>query len=332
LTDLLSRNAFGSAAVAVVMHRGEIAGGAALGFTAHEAGEPVTEDTLFDLASLTKPILATVVMTLVEDSTLSLDEPVGAWLPSFRARRRDGVTLRRLLSHTAGLPAVIRPGEDPLEAPLVHDPGAGFEYSCVGYMVIGLLAAAAAQTPLETLVRQRLTDPLGLADTGYRPAANLLPRIAATEILQGRGLVHGAVHDEVAWGMGGVSGNAGIFGTARDVARFGEMLRLGGSLGGVKILHPSSVLEMTRDQAPPHTDPGYRHGLGLRLNDFAFMGALTGQWPSFGHTGFTGTSLVVDSARELVVVLLTNRVHPSRELVDLMPVRRAVAGWAAALA
>lgn len=367
LKELLSRNAFGSAAVAVVLHRGSRVAGEALGFSKHEAGQPVTEDTVFDLASLTKPIVAVALLTLVEEGALSLDEPL-----------HGPITLRQLLSHVSGLPAIMRPGADALREPLVREPGAGFEYSCVGFIVAGLLASSVAGVALDTLVRQRVLDPLGMHDTGYRPlrrataaapgttadapgttaaaaaghpaagglaggtvggafggaagstGAEGCKGVAATEVQEGRGLVHGEVHDEVAFALGGVSGNAGLFGTARDVARFGEMLRRGGSLDGVRILRPETVAEMTRDQLPSHVDPGYRHGLGVRLNDASFMGALCGD--ALGHTGFTGTSFVVDRARELVVVLLTNRVHPSRDLIDLAPLRRAVAGWAAALA
>jgi CubicO group peptidase (beta-lactamase class C family) len=329
LTDLLARNAFGSGAVALVLHRGRPAARAVLGHTTCQAIHPVTDRTLFDLASLTKPMVAAVILALVEDCLLALDEPIATRLPSFRSPGRDLVTLRHLLTHTSGLPAVVRPSEDPLTLALRRHPGADFEYSCVGFAVAGLLAEAATGSRLPDLLRRKLTGPLGMRDTGYLPSPAWRDRIAATECVQGRDLVHGEVHDETSWALGGVTGNAGIFGTARDVARFGEMLRRGGTPDGVRVLHTSSVAEMTRDQLPSHVDPGYRHGLGLRLNDPAFMGALGAR--AFGHTGFTGTSLVVDPRRELVVVLLTNRVHPSRELIDLMPLRRKVADWAAAL-
>jgi CubicO group peptidase (beta-lactamase class C family) len=346
LTDLLARNAFGSGAVAAVLRGGRLAASAARGTTADSLPDPVTEATLFDLASLTKPFLAATLLRLVEEGILQLDEPVATWLSTFRAPGRDRVTLRRLLTHTSGLPAILPTGHDPLTTPLVR--AEGFEYSCVGFIVAGLLAEHATGAALADLMRDRILGPLGLSETGFRPDPTLRHRIAATEYQAGRGLVHGVVHDETSRSLGGVAGNAGLFGTAGELARFGEMLRLGGTLDGVTVLQPLSVAEMTRDQLPPHLDPGYRHGLGLRLNDSAFMGRLasgaavaragSGSPPedagagAFGHTGFTGTSLVVDPGRELVVVLLTNRVHPSREWIDLMPLRRAVAEWAAASA
>jgi CubicO group peptidase (beta-lactamase class C family) len=175
-------------------------------------------------------------------------------------------------------------------------------------------------------VRERVCAPLGLTQTGYTPPAGRRHRIAATEYQPqwGRGLVRGQVHDENSWSLGGTGGNAGIFGTAHELARFGEMLRGGGSLDGVRVLAADTVAEMTRDQLPPGLDPGFRHGLGVRIADPQSMGVLAADG-AFGHTGFTGTSLVVDVPRRLVVVLLTNRVHPSRDWSDVGELRRAVA-------
>jgi CubicO group peptidase (beta-lactamase class C family) len=340
-----------SGAVAVIQHRGQVEQFATAGHTAAYAdtsGTPVsaellgqvTGNTLFDLASITKLFVTTTVLSLVEQDILALDEPVASWLPSFADGDRAKVTLRRLLTHTSGLPALLslwtdwpdRPARATalLNAPLVHPPGTAFEYSCVGFLVIGLLAEQVTGRGLADLVRERVCAPLGLVDTGYLPDAGRLSRIAATEYQPGvgRGLVRGQVHDENSWSMGGTGGNAGIFGTAGELARFGEMLRCYGALDGVRVLSEETVDEMTRDQLPAGIDPGFRHGLGVRLDDPGFMGALAGSG-AFGHTGFTGTSLVVDRTRELVVVLLTNRVHPSREWSDVAPLRRDVAHLAA---
>jgi CubicO group peptidase (beta-lactamase class C family) len=300
----------------------------------------VDTDTIFDLASITKLFVTVTLLSLVEEGTLALDEPVATWLPTFTEGERTEVTLRRLLTHTSGLPALLslwtqwtdRPAraEALLTTPLHSSPGSTFEYSCVGFLVAGLLAEAVTGRGLADLVRERVCAPLGFVDTGYLPRPHQVLRCAATEWQPeiGRGLVQGQVHDENSWSMGGTGGNAGVFGTAPEVARFAEMLRRYGTLDGVRVLTEQTVVEMTRDQLPPGVDPGFRHGLGVRIADPAFMGPLADSG-AFGHTGFTGTSLVVDRSRDLVVVLLTNRVHPSRAWSDVAPLRRAVAALVA---
>ncbi len=299
------------------------------------------EDTVFDVASMTKLFTATVLLTLVEDGLLALDEPIAEYLPSFGSGDRRAVTLRRLLSHMSGLPALLRLWSDwpdpasrrlaVLTAPLVNPPGVVFEYSCIGYIVAGFLAEEVSGRALPELVQERICRPLGLANTGYLPSRSQVIRAAATEYQPyvGRGMVRGSVHDENSWSLGGTVGNAGIFSTAADLARFGEALRRGGEVDGTRILRDATVLEMFRNQLPEGIDPGFRHGLGFRIGDSTFMGALAGSG-AVGHTGFTGTSLVIDPTRRLVVVLLTNRVHPSRDWSDISIVRRRVAAVAVA--
>ncbi len=298
-------------------------------------------ETVFDVASLTKLFTATVLMTLVEDGLLALDGPIAEHLPAFAAGDRRAVTLRHLLSHTSGLPDLLRLWTDwpdqaarrraVLEAPLKAPSGTVFEYSCIGYVVAGFLAEQVSRRPLPELVQERICQPLGLADTGYLPSADQVARAAATEFQpnEGRGMVRGSVHDENSWSLGGTVGNAGIFSTAADLARFGETLRRGGEVDGTRILKEATVAEMFRDQLPEGVDPGFGHGLGFRIGDETFMGALAASG-AVGHTGFTGTSLVIDVTRSLVVVLLTNRVHPSRDWSDIAAVRRRVAEVAAA--
>jgi CubicO group peptidase (beta-lactamase class C family) len=336
-----------SAAVAVIQRGGEIEQIAAIGHTARysdadgtaapaELTGLVTERTVFDLASLTKLFVSTALLTLVEEGQLALDEPIATWLPTFATGERTGVTLRHLMTHTSGLPAILtlwtdwpdRPARVKalLNTPLLRPAGTGFEYSCIGYLVAGLLAEHVTGQSLAELVRGRVCEPLGLADTGYLPSAEWISRTAATEYQPaiGWGMVRGHVHDENSWSLGGTGGNAGIFGTARELARFGEMLRGGGAVDGVRILSEDTVEQMTRDQLPASIDPGFRHGLGVRIGDTGFMGSLAARG-AFGHTGFTGTSLVVSRADEIVVVLLTNRVHPSREWSDIGQLRSDVA-------
>lgn len=304
--------------------------------------QPASESTIFDLASLTKLFTTTVLLTLVDEGALGLDEPIARWLPSFGDGERRGITLRHLLTHTSGLPALLQLWTDwpdrqsrvqaVLHAPLVNRPGAVFEYSCVGFMVAGFLAERITGGTLPDLVQERVCRPLRLTETGFTPNPARAARTAATEHQPAiaRGLLRGSVHDENSWSLGGTAGNAGLFGTAADVARFGEMLRQGGAVDGVRVLRAETVAEMTCDQLPPAIDPGFRHGLGVRIGDTNWMGRLAASG-AFGHTGFTGTSLAVDRSRQLVVVLLTNRVHPRREWSDIATVRRAVADHAAAV-
>ena len=339
-----------SGAVAVIQRGGRIEQFATTGHLARyadDAGTPVDspavdETTLFDLASITKLFVTTVLLTLVEEATLALDEPVATWLPSFASSSRRGVTVRGLMTHTSGLPALLSLWTDfssidarvdaVLNAPLAHDPGTVFEYSCVGYLVAGLLAEQVTGQPLADLVRDRICVPLGLTDTGYLPSPQRVERTAATEYQPaiGRGMVRGAVHDENSWSLGGTGGNAGIFATARDLARFGQMLRGYGTVDGVRILSADTVAEMTRDQLPAFLDPGFRHGLGVRIGDPLSMGVLAAEG-AFGHTGFTGTLLIVDRTRDAVLVLLTNRVHPRREWSDIAHVRQAFAELASTM-
>lgn len=297
-------------------------------------------DTVFDVASLTKLFTTIVLMTLVEEGRLSLHEPIARHLPTFSEQGRRALTLRHLLTHTSGLPALIRLWTDwpdrasrrraVLEAPLERPPGTAFVYSDVGYLVAGFLAEAVTGKSLSLLVGERICAPLGLPDTCYRPGHDRAIRAAATEHQPaiGRGMVRGKVHDENSWSLGGAVGHAGLFSTARDLARLGEALRLGGAIDGVSILSEAGVAEMFRDQLPRHIEPGFRQGLGFRIGDPTFMGTLAAA-PAVGHTGFTGTSLVIERARGLVVVLLTNRVHPSRTWSDIGSMRRRVADIAA---
>ncbi|MFI6732169.1 serine hydrolase domain-containing protein [Nonomuraea sp. NPDC050451] len=331
------------AAVALIAVDGSVAATAATGELVRYAGAegtlaaerpPAGHDSIFDLASISKLFTTAVLLSLAEEGAIGLDEPVAAWIPGHDPR----VTPRRLLTHTAGLPPTRRidlelPGADAsermeamLRTPIAHPVGGPYLYSDVGLVIAGRVAELAGGAPLDALVRARVTDVLGLPDTGYRPAAlaraALLARVAATEWKPerpGPGCVRGEVHDETAYALGGVAGHAGLFATAGDLLAFGEALRQGG--GGV--LRRESVAEMLRDQGAEGA--AFRHGLGVRIGDPAIVGPLSG---AFGHSGFTGTSLVVDPARGLTVVLLTNAVHPVRGRDGIRELRHAVAGEA----
>jgi DNA-binding MurR/RpiR family transcriptional regulator/CubicO group peptidase (beta-lactamase class C family) len=338
-------------AVGLVLRGGVVFSQAAVGQAVRYAdgvGTPLPEDeqiamrtdTIFDLASLTKLFTTTLLLGLVDGGALSLDAPIHPHLPTFASGIRRSVSMRHLLTHTSGLPALLNLWTDwsdvaarraaVLGVPLERSPGAAFSYSDLGFIVAGFLAEEITGMSLAELVSERVCRPLGMTDTGFLPAAASRDRIAATEdeAYAGRGMLRGSVHDENAWSLGGAVGHAGVFGTAGDLARLGEALRLGGALDGVRILKEETVGEMLRDQLPDWIDPGFRQGLGVRITDPASMGPLSGP-RTVGHTGFTGTSLVIDRDGGRVVVLLTNRVHPSRTWSDVGVMRRRVAAIAA---
>ncbi|WP_433509649.1 serine hydrolase domain-containing protein [Nonomuraea sp. CA-143628] len=332
-----------SAAVAVISVDGSVAASAVAGELVRytdlkgtlTAERPAAaRDSVFDLASISKLFTTAVVLSLAEEGCLGLDEPVAAWLPGADPR----VTLRRLLTHTAGLQATRRidrelPDADPAArmaamagTPVTGPVGGPYLYSDVGMVMVGRVAELAGGAPLDVLVGERVTGVLGLTDTGYRPGPATLPRVAATEWKperRGPGCVRGEVHDETAYGLGGVAGHAGVFATADDLLTFGETLRLGGGA----LLRPETVAEMVRDQGAEGA--AFRHGLGVRISDPAIVGPLGA---AFGHSGFTGTSLVVDPVRGLTVVLLTNAVHPVRGRDGIRGLRHAVAEEALRLA
>jgi CubicO group peptidase (beta-lactamase class C family) len=209
-----------------------------------------------------------------------------------------------------------------MSTPSERPVGTDYVYSDVGMITVGRIAEIAAGDSLDILVRERITAPLGLRDTTYRPGPDLLPRAVATEYMPERSTdacVRGEVHDETSYALGGVAGHAGLFSTASDLLCFGEMLRT----GGAGIVSPHVIAEMTRDHAVTGAD--FRHGLGVRIGDPAIVGPLA---DAFGHSGFTGTSLVVDPERRLTVVLLTNSVHPARGRDGIRGLRHAVAAEA----
>jgi CubicO group peptidase (beta-lactamase class C family) len=301
---------------------------------------PTTTDTVYDLASLTKLFTTVLALRLAEAGALDLDAPVQRYLPGFTGPGKAAVTSRLLLRHRSGLPAdvdlVHRPGAPAstptrylLAAALANQPGRTYRYSDAGMAILGLAVAAIGGTGLERLLAEQVTGVLALPDTAYRPlgagGSGDVTRIAATEAQPwvGRPMLRGEVHDEMAYALGGVSGHAGLFGTARDLLVFGQALLNGGGYGPARLLRPATVAAaLTPGPASPY-------GLGFELNQPTFMGALAGP-ASFGHTGFTGTSLVVDLARRTVLVLLSNRVHPTRGWGAINPTRRRLANEVAA--
>ena len=310
--------------------------------------EPMTLDTVFDLASLTKPIAtATSIMLLLEEGRLRLNDRVSTFIPGFERYGKGAITIRHLLSHVSGL----RPDVDladlwvgretaiqlAIEEVPAAPPGARFVYSDINFFLLGEIVHRVSGQPLDEFSRERIFRPLGMAETMFTPPDSLRPRIAPTESCtpygwpcQGEGMrmLRGTVHDPTARRMGGVAGHAGLFGTAHDLAIFARMLLNGGTYGGVRILSPLTVAKMTEPVTPP-AEPNVRT-LGWDL-DSAYSANRGELLPigSFGHTGFTGTSLWIDPATGLFVVFLSNRLHPDGK-GDVTPLRARVATVAAA--
>ncbi len=301
------------------------------------AAEPIdaTVETLYDFASLTKLFTATCVMRLVEQGRLVLDEPVAAHLPDFAENGKDTITVRQLLTHTSGLPALIelwKASSTPearfrraLTVAATNPPGTVFRYSDLGFIALGRLVETVAGQSLDSAIRAWITEPLHLSSVQFRPPAERKRQIAATEDQAdpNRGLVWGEVHDPSAWSLGGVAGHAGLFGSVRDLATFGQTYLD----GGVPLLSRETVAEMTGNQIGKL---GWR-GLGWELNESFYMSGLASP-TTFGHTGFTGTSLVVEPGSGLVVALLTNRVHPTVDGPSVNPTRQAISDAALAQA
>jgi uncharacterized protein YbbC (DUF1343 family)/CubicO group peptidase (beta-lactamase class C family) len=282
--------------------------------------EPMTEDTIFDAASLTKVVACTpAVMLLIERGQVKLDEPVHTYIPEFGGGGKEAITVRQLMTHTSGLRPDIETRSDwkgqqtaiqkAAEEKLQSAPGTVFRYSDINYFLLGEIVQRVSKKPLEEFVAHEIYQPLKMKDTGYLPPGERLRRVAPTEVVNGRPY-RGVVHDPTARHMGGVAGHAGLFVTAADLARYARMLLNKGSLDGVRIFKPETVALMTRVQTPEAVPA--RRGLGWDI-DSGFSGP-RGKWfplGSFGHTGWTGTSIWIDPFSDSFVIFLSNRNHPT---------------------
>lgn len=324
-------------AVALIESRGRTLHFASYGSRSVEPQrEEMTIDTIFDCASLTK-VMATApaVMMLVEEGKVRLQDRVQQYLPEFRSQER--VTIQQLLTHYSGL----RPTLD-LEPPWsgyehgislalnerpVRTPGSQFVYSDINYILLAEIVKRTSGKALDQFVRERVFEPLGMHDTMFAPPVELRNRIAPTEKLSDGTILRGIVHDPTTRMMGGVSGQAGVFSTASDVARFARMMLNGGELEGVRVLSPLSVLRMRTPQSPPGKDA---RGIGWDIDTpySSPRGDLFGT-ASYGHTGYTGPSLWIDPVTDSFVALMTNRVHP-RVGTSVVRLRSIVASITAA--
>ena len=297
-------------------------------FTYAPDSTPVDHNTIYDLASVSKVIATTTMaMMLYERRKLRLDMPVKEALPEFAGTDpiRDRVTIRMLLNHTAGLPSYLRLFEQANDrerlvqnasrAPLTAEPGTRADYSDIGFIILGELLARTAGEPLDSFCRKEIFKPLGMRDTTYNPPMNWGQRIPPTVDDRSfrKRIVQGEVHDENASILRGVAGHAGLFATAYDVARFAQCLLDGGS----PILKRETVeLFTTRDASVPGS-----YALGWDTPSAPSQSGKYFSPKSYGHLGYTGTSLWIDPERQLSVTLLTNRTWPDRASDKIKTVR-----------
>jgi uncharacterized protein YbbC (DUF1343 family)/CubicO group peptidase (beta-lactamase class C family) len=335
-------------AVVLIGRGDDVAYRGAFGLRAAEpAPEPMTEDTIFDLASLTKVVATTTsVMQLMEAGRIRLSDPVAQFIPEFGKYGKRAITIRHLLTHVSGLrpdleldveftgaeEAIRRASE---EVP-VAAPGERFIYSDINFFLLGDIVARVSGERLDRYAARHIFDPLGMKDTMFLPPGSLRARIAPTERCDPLAwpcarpdapFLRGIVHDPTSRRMGGVAGHAGLFSTAADLSRYCRMVLAGGSLGATRILSPVTVVKMTAAATPP----GMAEVRGLGWDMDSTYSANRGElFPlgSFGHTGFTGTSLWLEPHTRSYVVFLSNRVHPDGK-GDVTPLRARVATIAA---
>lgn len=284
------------------------------------AAEPMSEDTIFDAASLTKVVACTpAMMLLVERRQVNLDATVATYIPEFKGQGKEGITVRQLMTHTSGLRGDIETKSDwrgqqtaiqkACAEKLLSTPGTAFCYSDINFFLLGEIVQRVSHQPLEKFVAQEVYVPLKMADTGFLPSPDKRQRVAPTEVVGGQPY-RGVVHDPTARKMGGVAGHAGLFTTAADLARYARMLLNRGSLDGARLFKAETVELMTSVQTPESVPA--RRGLGWDI-DSGYSGLRGKLFPigSYGHTGWTGTSLWIDPFSHTFVIFLSNRNHPS---------------------
>jgi len=295
--------------------------------------EPMTLDTIFDLASLTKVLAATpAIMTLVEQGKIRLDDKVKRYLPLFTGGGKENITLRELLTHYSGLRAdldlsKVWTGYDATMQELwsettQSEPGKEFLYSDLNFITLGEVVREVSGQPLDVFVKEHIYSVLRMNETTYNPPESWRPRIAPTETrdrslqyLKGHDdsaasqvILRGEVHDPTAWRMGGVSGHAGLFSSARDIAIYAQMLLNRGRYQGVRVFSPLTVRAMTTPQSPKGSTALRGLGWDIETGYSSPRGDLFAD--GYGHTGFTGTSLWIHPATGTFIVILSNRVHP----------------------
>ncbi len=325
------RNA--SVAACVVGYKGIQYGPVAFGTTSFFPGaDPVHNDTIFDIASLTKVVgTTTVALTLLEHGVFQLDTELGELMDDVPGDKAH-ITVLHILNHTSGLAAATplylnakKPQDvfrQILDSPLAYEPGTQVVYSCVGYILLGHIIQSLTRTSLDDLVNKRLLTILGMKDTYYNPPEEVHSRVAYTEWCpRSKRFLRGIVHDENAQALQGISGNAGLFSTAGDLAKFSNMILSGGRGPGGVVLS-QATLELLKKSYTEGLNERRTLGWVLQGGENSSGGNLLSE-SAIGHTGFTGTSLWIDREKDLFVVLLTNRVHPVRTSEAIFQLRPA---------
>ena len=306
--------------------------------------EPMTEDTIFDLASLSKPVgTATSIMVLADRGKIDLEAPAAKYVPAFGSNGKDKVTVAQLLLHRGGLIAdnsLKDYTDDPVESmkkildlKLKYEPGTDYIYSDMSFAVLGEIVRVVSGKPLNEFAAEAVFNPLGMKDTAYLPPNSWVTRIAPTERTKDaktgeQTVLRGVVHDPRAQKLGGFAGHAGVFGTADDLARYCRMLLHGGELDGKRIMSAKTAAEMTKTRCMPDGSNCRTYGFDVDTKLSAPRGERFQKGTTFGHTGYTGTMMWVDPKSECYVVLLTNRVHP-QDKGSVTQLRRKVSTIAA---
>lgn len=302
-----------------------------------EVNEPYQErmgkNTVFDLASLTKPIAtAASIMVLADQNRIKLTDYVSTYLPDFARHSKQEVQIRHLLTHTSGLPAYTNAKElkDWFGSPcpdkvmekiyglkLLSKPGKEFRYSCLGYITLAKIVERVSGENIDDFSGENIFAPLGMENTTFNPPESWTKDIAGTEIEDGW-LLRGTVHDPLARLMGGISGNAGLFSTAYDLSIYCRMLLNDGTWKGVKVLSPEAVAMLTTAQSH-----GRAYGFDVH-SGYSWVKGTYASEEAFCHTGYTGTSIVCDPVSKVYVIILTNRAHPHDKGTS-KPVRKKIA-------
>lgn len=295
--------------------------------------EPMDKNTIFDMASVTKPVAtATSILILMDRNAIGLDDYVGAYLPAFGCKGKEEVRIKHLLAHVSGLPAYTNASKlkEQFGSPCPEEviakicsldalskPGEEFRYSCLNYITLCKIVEIVSGKNLDDFSRENIFAPLGMKHTTFNPPDSWKKDIAATEVIDGKPL-RGTVHDPLARLMAGVSGNAGLFSNVHDLSIYCRMLLNGGALNGKRILSPKAVRLLTTVQTH-----GRAYGFGVSASYSSAKGAYASE-KAFVHTGYTGTSIVCDPENETFVIILANRVHPKDD-GSAKPVRTKVA-------
>ncbi|MHC4557264.1 MAG: serine hydrolase domain-containing protein [Planctomycetota bacterium] len=303
----------------------------------HETIEPrekvISKNTVFDLASLTKPIAtAASIMILRDRKAIKLDDYVAPYLPAFACSGKEEVRIRHLLTHTSGLPAYTNAAKlkEQFDSPCpnkvvekicgletISKPGEKFRYSCLGYITLAKIVETVSGKSIDDFSRENIFARLDMKYTTYNPPDSWEKDIAATEIVD-RQLLRGTVHDPLARLMGGISGNAGLFSNAYDLSIYCRMLLNNGDWNGIRVLSPEAVTMLTTSQAH-----GRAYGFDVNSSYSSVKGSYAPE-QAFCHTGYTGTSIVCDPVSKIFIIILTNRVHPN-DVGTSKPVRKKVA-------